>query len=93
VDDDTPYHKFHEKINESENNELFEKFRKLMDDENKKAELKQKCKWYSQLIMFELTHIYKIWYNEEPKISKLDEDLKKMLKKDHKKYYHRIYIK
>ena len=26
--------------------------------------LRQKCKWYSQLIMFELTHIYKIWYKQ-----------------------------
>ena len=92
VDDDTPYHKFYEKINENENKELFEKFKKLIDDENKKAELKQKCKWYSQLIMFELTHIYQIWYKQEPSFSKLDKELKKELKKDHDhpNYYERI---
>ena len=27
VNDDTPYHKFHEKINENENKDLFEKFK------------------------------------------------------------------
>ena len=79
VDDDTPYHKFYAKINENENKELFEKFNKLIDDENKKAELKQKCKWYSQLIMFELTHIYQIWYKQETSFSKLDKELKKRI--------------
>ena len=83
MNDDTPYHKFYEKINENENKELFEKFKKLIDDENKKAELKQKCKRYSQLIMFELTHIYQIWYKQEPSFTKLDKELKKELKKDH----------
>jgi hypothetical protein len=90
VNDDTPYYKFHEKINESENKELFETFKKLIDDENKKAELKQKCKWYSQLIMFELTHIYQIWYKQEPSFSKLDTELKRKLEKDHSEYYKRI---
>ena len=42
--------------------------------------------------MFELTHIYKIWYKQEPKFSKLSEDLKEELKKDphQPKYYKRI---
>jgi hypothetical protein len=37
--------------------------------------------------MFELNHIYKIWYKQEPSFSKLDDDLKKKLEKDHPKYY------
>ena len=75
VDDDTPYHKFHKKINENENKELFEKFKNLLNNEETKTKLEKYCRWYSQLIMFELTHIYKIWYNDEPKFSKLKEDL------------------
>ena len=90
VNDDTPYYKFHEKINESENKELFETFKKLIDDEKRKTQLKQKCKWYSQLIMFELTHIYQIWYKQEPSFSKLDTELKRKLEKDHPEYYKRI---
>jgi hypothetical protein len=90
VNDDTPYHKFHEKINENENKDLFEKFKSFL--ENNRDNLEQKCRWYSDLIMFELTHIYKIWYKQEPKFSKLSEDLKEELKKDphHPKYYKRI---
>ena len=41
------------------------KNKNLLDDENTKIELlRQKSKWYSQLIIFELTHIYKIWYKQ-----------------------------
>ena len=41
------------------------KNKNLLDDENTKTKLlRQKCKWDSQLIMFELTHIYKIWYKQ-----------------------------
>ena len=90
VNDNTPYHKFHEKLNESENKVIFEKFKNLLNDEKIKTELKEKCKWYSQLIMFEFTHIYNIWYNQKPSFSKLDKDLRKMLEKDYSKYYKRI---
>ena len=90
VDDNTPYHNFYEKINESKNKELLEKFKNLVNNEETKTELEQKCKWYSQLIMFEFTHIYKIWYKQKPSFSKLDKDLRKMLEKDHPKYYKRI---
>ena len=64
MDDNTPYHKFYEKINENENKELFEKFKNLLNNEETRTELKQKCKWYSQLIMFELTHITKYGINK-----------------------------
>ena len=72
VNDDIPYHKFYENIKENENKELLDKFKNLVNNEDLKTELKQKCKWYSQLIMFELTHIYKIWYKQKPSFSKLD---------------------
>ena len=39
--------------------------------------------------MFELTHIYKIWYNDEPKFSKLKKDLLLELEK-YPAYYKRI---
>jgi hypothetical protein len=89
VDDNTPYHKFYEKINENENKELFEKFKNLLENKENKTELEKNCRWYSQLIMFELTHIYKIWYNDEPKISKLKKDLLLELEK-YPAYYKRI---
>ena len=38
----------------------------------------------------ELTHIYQIWYKQEPSFSKLDKELKNMLKNKYKKYYKRI---
>ena len=87
VDDNTPYHKFYDKINEDEK-ELFEKFKQFL--ENNKDSLEKNCRYYSELIMLEFGHIYKIWYKEEPKFSKLDEDLKEMLEKDHPNYYNRI---
>ena len=90
VDDNTPYHKFYEKINLKENKELFEKFKKFLEDKENKIELEKKCRWYSELIMFELTHIYQIWYKQEPSFSKLDKELKEMLKNKYKKYYKRI---
>jgi hypothetical protein len=92
VDDNTPYHKFYEKINENENKELFEKFKNLLNNEETKINLEKYCRWYSQLIMFELTHIYKIWYHNEPKFSKISPDLKGELEKDdeHPNYYKRI---
>ena len=40
--------------------------------------------------MFELTHIYQIWYKQEPSFSKLDKELKRKLEKDHPEYYKRI---
>ena len=35
------YHKFHEKINESENKEVFEKFMKFLKDNENKISLKR----------------------------------------------------
>ena len=92
VDDNTPYHKFYEKIFENENKELFEKFKKFLENKENQTELEKNCRWYSELIMFELTHIYKIWYKEKPKFSKLSQDLKEELEKDHDhpNYYKRI---
>ena len=68
---------------------MFEKFKSFL--ENNRDNLEQKCRWYSDLIMFELTHIYKIWYKQEPKFSKLSEDLKEELREaSPPKYYKRI---
>jgi hypothetical protein len=87
-DDNTPYHKFHEKISESENKILLEKFKMFL--ENNKDNLEKNCRYYSELIMLEFNHIYKIWYKKEPKFSKLSNETQEKLKKDYPKYYKRI---
>ena len=89
VDNNTPYHKFHEKINENENKGLFEKFKILLENDEIRMNLKYNCKFYSELIMLELGHIYKLWYNEEPKFSLLSKEVRTMLEK-YPNYYNRI---
>jgi len=87
VDENNPYHKFYDKINENEK-ELFEKFKKFV--ENYKDSLEANCRYYSELIMLEFSHIYTIWYKQEPGFSKLSDKLRKKLKEDYPDYYKRI---
>lgn len=87
VEDNIPYHKFYDNINGNEK-ELFDKFQTIL--EKNKDNLEKNCRYYSQLIMFEFTHIYNIWYNQKPSFSKLDKDFREMLEKDYPKYYKRI---
>lgn len=84
-----PYHEFHEII---KNNDLDNKFRKWIREEisdNDKAELEKKCAWYSQLIMLELNHLYRLWYREEPPLS-LRADLRVYLQAHERTYLGRI---
>jgi hypothetical protein len=58
--------------------------------ENVVSELEGNCRWFAQLIMYELNHVYWIWYNEPPDLSKISPDLLNYLANKHPKYYHRI---
>jgi hypothetical protein len=41
--------------------------------------LANKCQWYSELTLFEINHIYRYWYNEEPRYHGLSEEVIKYL--------------
>jgi hypothetical protein len=91
VNNDLPYHKFQANLND-ENKELYDKFVSWLLMEisfTDLDELQNKCMWYSQLIMLELNHVYRLWYNEEPPHI-LDDGLKEYLKNNERKYYDRI---
>lgn len=90
VDDDLPYHKFHEVI--SSDREIYETFEIWIStriSEEERNKLEQNCAWYAQLIMLELNHLYKIWYSEEPPLIVRD-DLKNYLLENEHDYYNRI---
>ncbi|MGA9152258.1 MAG: hypothetical protein WBZ36_16915 [Candidatus Nitrosopolaris sp.] len=90
VDDDLPYHKFHEIIsNDREIYGTFEKWISTEISEEERNNLEQNCAWYAQLIMLELNHIYKIWYSEEPPLIVRD-DLKDYLLINEPDYHNRI---
>jgi hypothetical protein len=90
VENDLPYHKFHDSVLENEN-KLYEKFKYWISSKMSQQDfnvLTEKSNWYSALIMLELNHIYKLWYKEEPSLP--DNDLMEYLKKNEIKYYNRI---
>lgn len=90
VENDLPYHKFHDNILDNEN-ELYEKFKNWISSEISQEhfeDLTEKSEWYSALLMLELNHIYKLWYKEEPSIPY--NDLMEYLKKNEIQYYNRI---
>jgi hypothetical protein len=79
VENDLPYHKFHDNILNNEN-ELYEKFKNWISTEISQQHFKsliEKSEWYSALLMLELNHIYKLWYKEEPSLP--DNDLMEYL--------------
>lgn len=90
VENDMPYHKFHDSLSTPENKILRDKFVGwiICGLSKRDKEAFEKCMWYSQLIMLEMNHIYKSWYGEEPPLV-LRDGLKKYLK-EHQKYYRRI---
>jgi hypothetical protein len=46
--------------------------------------LGNKCKWYSELILFELNYIYRYWYGENPRFYSLTPELVNYLESDYK---------
>ncbi|MGB8035406.1 MAG: hypothetical protein WCF03_16460 [Nitrososphaeraceae archaeon] len=90
VENDIPYHKFHESLNQ--NGELYNKFVNWISTEISSEDLhklEERCLWYSQLIQLELNHIYKSWYGQEPPLE-LRYELKKYLDEKNPTYYKRI---
>jgi hypothetical protein len=77
-----PYHEFYERVTEPE------KLISLLTNNNNK-DVFEKCMWFSQLLMFELNHIYKPWYGEEPRLV-LRDRLKGYLQSKYPDYYNRI---
>lgn len=92
VENDIPYHKFHESLVNNENIELYEKFVGWIStgiSEEDLHKLEERCLWYPQLIQLELNHIYKSWYGQEHPLE-LRCELKKYLDEQNPTYYKTI---
>lgn len=58
------------------------------DEELEYLQTNTEC--YSQLIPFHVSHIFNLWYDEEPNVKSLSDDLHKHLKTRYYDYYRRI---
>jgi hypothetical protein len=90
VDNDIAYHRFHQKVSSGNDNDLYQKFVHWIYGEEITSEIERNCRWFAELIMYELNYVYRIWYNEPPDIFRLSQDLLNYLATNHPKYYHRI---
>jgi hypothetical protein len=89
VDDDLPFHRFHQIILE-DHAALFHKFEQWIARRDIAEELERNCRWYSQLIMYELNYVYMIWYGEPPNMLALNADLLTHLQQEHPAYLRRL---
>ena len=53
-------------------------------------EIERNCRWYAQLIMYELNYVYMIWYDEPPSFLRLDADLRSYLEQNQHNYFQRL---
>lgn len=83
-----PYHLFYNNVQENEK-ALYGKFSEWISNKEL-TELTQYSQWYAELIMFELNHIYAVWYGDEPKFSKLSPKLRQYLLTEHQDYHNRL---
>jgi hypothetical protein len=94
-----PYHVFRTRV-ATDNIDLLDKLRNWLSNTMLSDELKKSCLCYRQLILFELNHIFKVWYGREP-VFKIDitRDIEEYLLKEsskkenqplYKDYYRRI---
>ena len=90
VDDDMPYHVFHERVSAGSENDLYQKFVHWIYKDETSEEIARNCTWFAQLIMYELNYVYKIWYDEPPDRFRLNRNLQEYLATNHQRYYHRI---
>jgi hypothetical protein len=90
VDDDMPYHVFHERVSAGSENDLYQKFVHWIYKDETSEEIERNCTWFAQLIMYELNYVYKIWYDEPPDRFRLNRNLQEYLATNHQRYYHRI---
>jgi hypothetical protein len=89
-DNTTAESQIHNIINNE--NELYEKFKNWLSYDIPQQPIKdliEKSEWYSSILMFELNHIYQLWYDEEPSFE-LRNELGYYLKHNERKYYNRI---
>jgi hypothetical protein len=73
--------------------ELYEKFKNWLSNEITQEhlnDLAEKSEWYSCLLMFELNHMYQLWYNEEPSFMALPPKLQKYLFDNNRNYHNRL---
>jgi hypothetical protein len=90
IQDNVPYHKFYDNILANEK-DLFDKFESwLSKDKHEATEIAQKSEWCAELIMFELNHIYAVWYGDEPKFTKLSPGLREHLFNERLSYHNRL---
>lgn len=89
VENDVPFHKFHDSISTDQNKDLYQKFVHWICRQEIIREVERNCRWYTQLIMFEMNHIYEPWYRRPPYF-RIDEDLRRNLLQNHSGYYDRI---
>jgi hypothetical protein len=89
VDNDLPFHKFHDIISRDQA-DLFHNFEQWIARNEISVELERNCRWYAQLIMYELNYVYMIWYGEPPSLQLLSPDLRAYLEKNHYSYFQRL---
>jgi hypothetical protein len=90
VNGDLPFHRFHEIIADEQNRDLFHDFEVWITEQQTIRELEQNCRWYAQLIMYELNYVYIVWYGEPPDLLKLSPDLREHLETTHPTYFQRL---
>lgn len=89
VDSDLPFYEFHDTILK-EHSDLLHDFEEWITRPEISEQLEKNCRWYSQLIMYELNYVYMIWYGEPPDLLKLSPDLIDHLETTHPKYFQRL---
>jgi hypothetical protein len=82
---------YEEIVAELQKNQAFsERFTTWLSTSKSLQLAEQRCRWYSQLLTLETNHIYKLWYNEEPRFTDLDHDLREYLSKEKRNYCARL---
>lgn len=86
-----PYHKFHPSVSDNgDNHSLYTKFKEWVAQRDICEELSSNCRWFAELVMYELNHVYQIWYGEKPQFDKLSVGLLNYLDEKHSEYFRRI---
>jgi hypothetical protein len=89
VDNDLPFHEFHDVILRDWV-DLFHNFEQWIAKDEISIQIERNCRWYAQLIMYELNFVYMIWYDEPPSFMRLDPDLRSYLEQNQSSYFRRL---
>jgi hypothetical protein len=76
------------KNNISSHMDLYNTFKKYVS--NDLSNIEKRCRWFTQLISYELNHIFNNWYDTEPTLTQLSKDLKDHLYNEHPRYWDRL---